>query len=240
MIRPQGLWKIRILILNLSSGSHVFRKKKNYFLTQWCCWEENALPVSVLSGFVLRTDSFISRYIVQTGSNGIYNSGQICQDETDSPIQSQMVENITHRCCCMRAWLQQGVRNAHRNDFISYCAFLPRLIYRVLEGGCKREKIKIFLWKNYIFDFKELQLLMTFFCQTEKLLDSQDLSQDSFSASGVSQGVNVLNLRSAGGWEWWLERGKAGLPAGGGGWISKPSGIAAADTRTVFLRADLC
>lgn len=42
---------------------------------------------------------------------------------------------------------------------------------------------------------------MTFFCQTEKLLDSQDLSQDSFSASGVSQGVNVLNLRSAGGWE---------------------------------------
>lgn len=34
---------------------------------------------------------------------------------------------------------------------------------------------------------------MTGFCQTENLLDLQDLSQDSFSASGVSQGMNVLH-----------------------------------------------
>lgn len=56
---------------------------------------------------------------------------------------------------------------------------------------------------------------MTFFCQTENLSYLQDLSQDSFSASGVSQGVNVLNLRSSSRWEWWLGRGKAELPAGG-------------------------
>lgn len=66
----------------------------------------------------------------------------------------------------------------------------------------KTEKMRTFLLKkNYIFDSEELQLLVTFFCQTENLLDSQDLSQDSFSASGVSQGVNVLNLRSSSGWE---------------------------------------
>lgn len=94
-----------------------FQKKKFDLLIQRCCWGENGLPVSVLSEFVLRTDSFISRYIVQTGSSGIYNSGQICQDETDSPIQSQMVENITHRCCCMRAWLQQRVRSTRKNGF---------------------------------------------------------------------------------------------------------------------------
>lgn len=64
------------------------------------------------------------------------------------------------------------------------------------------EKMRTFLLKkNYIFDSEELQLLVTFFCQTENLLDSQDLSQDSFSASGVSQGVNVLNLRSSSGWK---------------------------------------
>lgn len=66
----------------------------------------------------------------------------------------------------------------------------------------KTEKMRTFLLKkNYIFDSEELQLLVTFFCQTENLLDSQDLSQASFSASGVSQGVNVLNLRSSSGWE---------------------------------------
>lgn len=66
----------------------------------------------------------------------------------------------------------------------------------------KTEKMRTFLLKkNYIFDSEELQLLVTFFCQTENLLDSQDLSQDSFSASGVSQGVNVLNLRSSSGWK---------------------------------------
>lgn len=57
------------------------------------------------------------------------------------------------------------------------------------------------LKKNYIFDCEETQKLMTFFCQTENLSDLQDLSQDSFSASGVSQGVNVLSLRNSSGWE---------------------------------------
>lgn len=126
-------------------------------------------------------------------------------------------------------------------DFISYRAFLPRMIYCMLEGGWNREKIWIFHWKkNDIFDCKEPQLLVTFFCHTEKLLESQDLSQDSFSASGVSQGVNVLNLRRAGGWEWWLGRGKTGLPEGGGREISKPFGTAASDIPTAFLRVNLC
>jgi len=81
---------------------------------------------------------------------------------------------------------------------------------------------------------------VTFFCQTETLLDSQDLSQDSFSASGVSQGGNVLNLRNAGGWERRLASGNAGLPESGGVEISKPFGIAASGRPGTFLRVNLC
>lgn len=82
-------------------------------------------------------------------------------------------------------------------DFISYYAFLPRLIYCMLEGVWKGEEESERSSARMIYLMVRSKWVTHDFLLSvrEILLDSQDLSQDSFGTSGVSQGVDVLNLK---------------------------------------------